>query len=330
MKKMLKSSVVLMLAVVVGLMLSVGCEDSELSRLLGLSKKKNDFSAQQPQENNNNPVVENVGGIQPMDITVPSGKNYIKVLQISGNRSPNDLGYAGTWEYFDPTPVGTERMRYDTKKPQDVDEVGEWSFFDPVPVGTEVTRYDITRPEDAGEIGTWQFVDCEIPYKDVTSAYKIYADRVEDVSLLSIFINKNFMSFRGKITLPNMSATNSDRSLFVSNGTSLFNGISLVHWENSYYELVPANGVTDTTNALTLQVSTNRLYLLNTPKAVGGIYDINFDVPIKVTTAQPDAKNIWRKTALGSTVLGRVNVWQKTVPSTSPVPNRVNNWGRTK
>jgi hypothetical protein len=188
MKKMLRSSVVLMLAMAVGLMLNVGCEDSELSRLLGLSKKKNDSSAQQPQETSSQSAVENiedsettessevkeseskesdsqdgnlqqtqsdgnangqvnngesqtlqtvdipqaqapenVGGIQP-DIAMPSGKNYIKVLQISGTKHPNDLGYAGTWEFFDPTPVGTERIKYGTSNPADIDEAGIWDF----------------------------------------------------------------------------------------------------------------------------------------------------------------------------------------------------------
>jgi hypothetical protein len=242
MKKMLRSSVVLMLAAAVGLMLNVGCEDSELSRLLGLSKKKNDYSSQQPQEtssqsavenaeetttedsenleakeseskesdsqdgtqtsnstqngeennsqngtqsgndnsnqngegtsdvqngndsssqssslpqtqsdgntdgqtNNNgspqNQISENVGGIQPLDIVMLSGKNYIKVLQLSGNRNPNDLGYTGTWEYFDPTPVGTERTIYGTTKPNDLGEVGTWTFAGSLVVLREYTN----------------------------------------------------------------------------------------------------------------------------------------------------------------------------------------------
>jgi hypothetical protein len=115
------------------------------------------------QTNNNglpqNQISETPAEIQPMDMTIPSGKNYIKVLQLSGNRSPNDLGYAGTWEYFDPTPVGTERMRYDDQKPQDVDEVGEWTFFDPTPINTERTVYGTANPNTLGEIGTWTFFD---------------------------------------------------------------------------------------------------------------------------------------------------------------------------
>jgi hypothetical protein len=73
---------------------------------------------------------EIIGGIQPLDIVVPSGKNYIKVLQLFGNRNPNDLGYAGTWEYFDSTPVDTEKIIYGTTEPNALGEVGTWEFVD--------------------------------------------------------------------------------------------------------------------------------------------------------------------------------------------------------
>jgi hypothetical protein len=371
MKKMLKSSGVLMLAVVVGLTLNVGCEDSELSRLLGLSKKKNDSSAQQSQETNSQSAVENAeetatkdsenseakeseskesdsqdgtqsnndnlnqnnentsdtqnnnggsnqdeslqqtqsdgntngqvndgesqtpaiqagdisqtqapetaAGIQPMDIAVPANKNYIKVLQISGIKHPNDSGYAGTWEYFDPTPVGTERIRYDTQNPKDVDEVGTWEFV-------------LTR--------TMAYVDV-------------------------------------KVLIPGPFAANASAAHIGSGVT-----IEYPKGNNVPYQ-VPNTAVISGTMIDTVSSGSQRdffggevvVIVQNNPTTAGGTVTVNqyWIKPLVAVSELPGRYWLYRisvEQEYPTAQLNRNNIWKKTTLSTSPATNRMNNWGR--
>jgi hypothetical protein len=387
-----KSSVVLMLAMVVGLMLNVGCEDSELSRLLGLSKKKND-AVVQPQETSSQSAVESAeetatkdsenseakeseskesdsqdgtqsgdstkngeennsqngtqsgndnlnqnnentsdtqnnngdsnqdgilqqtqsdgntngqtndgeiqtpaiqavdipqaqspetaAGIQPMDIAVPANKNYIKVLQISGTKHPNDLGYAGNWEYFDPTPAGTERMRYDDKNPAAVDEVGSWTF---VPTRTTV-------------------------YVDV------------NVALTEVYFSSNPTLSIGKGVA--ISYPRGNEVPYQVPNTAV---ITLVNGSNGYATLATLRDYFDIEVIVLAQ---NNATTQNATVTVAQYWArVLFNV-----SANPNRYWIYRisvEQEYPTAQLNRNNIWKKTTLSALPVPNRVNNWGRTQ
>jgi hypothetical protein len=416
-----------MLAAAVGLMLNVGCEDSELSRLLGLSKKKND-AVVQPQESSNNSAVENSeakeseskesgsgdgtqsnydnsnqngegtsntqnnndgsaqngegtsdaqngndnssqssslpqtqsggnangqangsstqnnegtsnaqnnndssnqdgnlqqvqsdgsangqtndgesqtpaiqavdisqaqspetpAGIQPMDIDVPSGKNYIKVLQISGTKHPNDLGYAGTWEYFDPTPVGTERIKYGTSNPADIDEVGIWEF-QMIQDGNVTTAFNES-----------------LTIVDSTTFSLSVKAAVINAGIISV-------SFSVRTSTPTASA---ERGIFYTNMISSHILATFPVVAGNIYDFYAYNSV-----SLELTMNSDGLVRL-----YGGTIVAN--TTYYGALSYPVAKNVQK--GVIEKGAGMSIVWIKTAPADTPTYGRNNFWGRTK
>jgi hypothetical protein len=318
-----KSSGVLMLAVAAAaVMLNAGCEDSELSRLLGLSKKKND-AVVQPQESSNNSAVENADGsnqdgklqqtqsdgnangqandgesqtptsenskvqeITPTSLLFPSDKNYKKVIQIAGTKHPNDMGYAGVWEIIDTTPPGTEKSIYGTQTPNQLGEVGTWAF---VPTRTTVyvrVQFDVSSGPITQRIYSMSNKTIQVSYPDGNAV----PYQVPNTAMLGEVGYQN--GYRNRFGGTEVNIV--QRNLATANGTIEINACLFL----ADVSLV---------GSATINAGTKWYYLMS----------VEQEYPESARPA--DRLNVWRKTG-----------YANPNASSSIVVNGVNTWGRTQ
>jgi hypothetical protein len=318
-----------MLAVVVavGLMLNVGCEDSELSRLLGLNKKKDDSVAQPSQQQDNKSVSENEKEITSENSKTTENSDGKESNSGDGTQSGNDAstqnsermsgaqnnnGGSNQDESLQQTqPDGNTngQVTIDESQTQVSETVGE--FQTPAIQAVDIpqaqagetpgnnykvlTIYGTKHPNDLGYAGTWEFVEASVNDNTIQGS-----PANEFISFLPTG-SANFCYVKNSI-------------LFVSITFSTVKGLSIVRDEPIIFLNLPSHLLEtshiivssqqdinfciardNATYSLMIRTSWDEHRILNANAP--STYSINFQVPLRyVAGPQENSINTWRRT----------------------------------
>jgi hypothetical protein len=313
-----KSSVVLMLAVAAAaVMLNAGCEDSELARLLGLSKKKNDLAAQLSQQQDNKSVSENEKETASENSKTTENSDGKESGSEDGTQSENDSSNQNSENTSAAQNNNADGSNQDGNLQQaqsdgNTNEIQTPALQDAVLPQVQageapdnnyktVTIYGTKHPNDLGYAGTWEFLETnKITYLTITALPEIGGfNQLEGIWSFNSHVqgNKIYLNFRYRLNTSNESyrfafeivADGIKIERQVSNVYNIFSGIFTESWNTSS----PPRTVLFTCAGADYWISQSGIPEIYTCVNVNAVLSLHTNW---YTTPQPDAANTWRRT----------------------------------
>jgi hypothetical protein len=301
-------------------MLNAGCEDSELARLLGLSKKKND-AVVQPQESSDNSAVENAeeaatkdsenseakeseskesdsqDGTQPGNPTQNGEENNSQNGTQSGNdnSTQNSEGTSDTQNNNNNSNQNSEGTS-DTQNNND--SSSQSSSLPQTQAGETsdnnyktVTIYGNRHPNDFGYAGTWEFVKASVnvPQVAISSANEF----------ITFHISPRYVCYiKDSILFVNILFSTSADTKITRESTLLTFDVPYALLEREIFVYGDTNSIDLCLNNYNGFVGIRTAWTnFNTiTQNAPASYFLNFQVPLNYKSPQEDSINTWRRT----------------------------------